>query len=446
MATTATLPFGLGGVARSALISAAEYAIFIGLAQSVQDGRAGVYVDALVKAGISRYWFSSDALASIIQTAINKRQVGEPLGFIDLLVSADLTPGQQALWAGKWAEAQDKDPIEGILEYTKQLRRDAALREVQDVMGAIKDYSVTKPRDVLLWLPTVIQTLRAIQVTGQQYDPKPSAIWETGYVPRVVGRFSKSPTLNQMFGGGLWDGCLMLYGTPTSQGKSTFTYTVIAHAVVSGHKVVLFSREASAIEATARIVQAYGGFTRSEVENKQGGSPQRHQALRRTLRELDRYLSIYDRHSAALGDFGEIIHWEQPALAVVDHIGLYGATDPRAGLQIMGKRDPLGDLAEYLFDITREEHLTILATSQFSAGVQLLLHKDHDLNPVVYYSSTRIANAADIAYIAMRYWKMPDLQWHRCKKDRMEGKMLNRVWYSKYVPEWRCYYEYEPAG
>lgn len=428
------------------MISVSEYAIFVGLAQAVNAGRAEVYVDALVKAGISRYWMSSDALASIVQTAINKRQVGQHIGFIDLLVSADLTPGQQALWAGKWAEAQDKDPIEGVLEYTKQLRRDAALREVQDVMTAIKDYSDTNPRDVLRWLPTVIQTLRAIQVTGQRYDPTPSVIWETGYVPRVVGQFSKSPTLNTMLGGGLWDGCLVLYGTPTSQGKSTFAYTTIAHAVVSGHKTVLFSREASAAEATARIVQAYGGFTRSEVENKQGSSPSRHQALRRTLRELDRYLSIYDRHSAALGDFAEIVHWEQPLLVIIDHLGLYGIGDPRAGLQIMGKRDPLGDLSDTLLDLSREEHCTIIATSQFSAGEQKTLLKDHDLNPPTYYGSARIMMAADIAYIAMRYWQQPGLQWHRCKKDRMEGKMLNRVWYLRYVPEWRCYYEYEPTS
>lgn len=400
----------------------------------------------MVKAGISRYWFSSDALAAIVQTAINKRQAGDHIDFIGLMVSSDLSPSQQALWATKWAEAQEKDPIESVLDYVKQLRRDAALREVQDVMGAIKDYSATNPRDVLIWLPTVIQTLRAIQVTGQRYDPKPSAIWETGYVPRVVSQFDKSPTLNEMFGGGLWDGCLVLYGTPTSQGKSTFAYTVIAHAAFSGHKTVLFSREASAAEATARIVQIYGAFTRSEVENKQGSTPERHQRLRRTLRELDRHLSIYDRHSAALGDFREIIHWERPALAVIDHIGLYGMDSPRAGLQIMGMHDPVGALSEILLDITRQEHLTILATSQFSSDEQKNLYRNHDLNPPKYYGSGRILMSADIAYIAMRYWKMPDLQWNLCKKGRSEGRMLNRVWYMKYVPQWRCYYEYEPPG
>lgn len=392
-------------------------------------------------------------MSAMIEQAINVRRSGGTVNFIDLMVSSGLSAGQQALWATKWAEARDKDPIENIVEYTKQLRKDAALREVQDVLTTTNSYVKNSPQDVLVWLPTAIQTLRSIQTTGQRYDPTPSVIWRDGYVPKVVAKFHKSPTLNEMFGGGLSDGCLMLYGTPTSQGKSTFAYYVIAHAVASGHKAVLFSREASGPEATARIVQVYGGFTRGEVENKQGSTPERQQALGRSLRELDRYLTIYDRHSAALGDFREVIHWERPMLAVVDHIGLYGADNPRAGLQIMGKHDPVGALSEILLDVTREEHLTILATSQFSSSEQKNLHQFHDLNPPTYYGSGRVLMSADLGYIAQRYWlpttrdgRTIRLQHNRCKKDRVEGSLVDHVWYLEYIPQWRTYGEYTQAS
>ena len=140
-------------------------------------------------------------------------------------------------------------------------------------------------------------------------------------------------------------------------------------------------------------------------------------------------------------------------LAVIDHIGLYGADSPRAGLQIMGKHDPVGALSEILLDITREEHLTILATSQFSSSEQKNLHQFHDLNPPTYYGSGRVLMSADLAYIAQRYWQQTTrngqailLQHNLCKKDRVGGDLVSRIWYLEYIPQWRTYDEYKPPA
>jgi len=321
------------------------------------------------------------------------------------------------------------------------IHKDAALREVNEIVGMTEDLSRRNPADVLVWLPTIIQALRSIQASGHHYNPSPSAIWASGYVPKITTRFHRMDTFNEMLDGGLWDGCLAVYGTPTSHGKSTFAYTMIAHAVASGHKTVLLSREASAAEATARIAQAYGGFTRWEVENKRGHDQESHEGLRRAIRELDRFLAIYDRHSAALGDFAEIIHWEQPLLVVIDHLGLYGVDQTTKGLIVMGKRDPLGELADVLLDISRVEKCTIIATSQFSSDEQRKLYRDRDLDPPRFYGSMRIAAAADFCFVSMRDLKVKNRQWIRCKKDRPEGVLANRDFYLGYNPETRSYYE-----
>jgi len=257
-----------------------------------------------------------------------------------------------------------------------------------------------------------------------------------------------------MFGGGLWDGRLIVYGSPTNQGKSTFAYTTIAHAVAAGYKTVLFSREATAAQATARIMQAYGHFTRWEVENKRGSTPEAAEGMHRALRELDRYLTIYDRRSTALGDLGEVLHWEQPMYAVIDHLGLYGAEGQQQRLEVMGKFDPLGDFADWLHDVAEVERCTILATSQFSAAEQRKLYQEHDLNPPQFYGSARVAMAADIAIIAKHYWKPVSddngrpimLQWNLCKKDKAEGTMVGNIWYLRYDGRSRSYVAYTVAA
>lgn len=424
------------------MMGAAEYALFVGLVQAVDSGRANTYIDALIDAGVSRYWLSNKSLAAIFQTAIQTRRAKEAVTFIKLLIESELAVRQQTLWAKKWQDARKHEAVSPNGHLIEQVRKDAAAREVTDVLRTTQAYMQNNPRDILVWLPTVIQSLRGILETGQRYDPRPSAIWESGYVPQIVAKFNETmDVFNEMLGGGLWNGCLAVYGAPTSQGKSTFAYTMIAHAVAGGHKTVLFSREASAAEATARIVQAYGGFSRTEVESKQGSTPERHRALMRGLRELDRYVSIYDRQSAALGDFGEIVHWEQPKLAIVDHLALYGMGFSAKGLQVMGKRDPLGETAEMLRDLSRKERCTIVATSPFSSQEQSNLLSTHDLNPPRYYGSMRIAAAADFCYIAMRDWRKLNQAWIKCKKDRAEGSLVGREWYLGYDGRTRSYYQ-----
>lgn len=423
-------------------MTSAEYALFIGLVHATENGGADTYVDTLLDQGISRYWLSNKAVAAIFQTAIQARRVKEPVTFIGLFLESGLSPQQQSLWAKKWQEARKHEPISPNGRLVEQVRKDAAAREVGEIIRETQSYMRNNSRDILVWLPTVVQSLRGILKTGQRYDPRPSVIWRDGYVPQVVAKFNETMgVFNEILGGGLWDGCLAVYGTPTSQGKSTFAYTMVAHAVASGHKTVLFSREASAAEATARIVQAYGGFSRAEVESKQGNGPERHRALIRGLRELDRYVSIYDRQSAALGDFGQIVHWERPLLVIIDHIGLYGIDTSTKGLQVMGKRDPLGELAEVLRDLSRQEHCTIIVTSQFSSQEQAKLLSTHDLNPPRYYGSMRIAAAADFCYIAMRDWTRLNRAWIKCKKDRAEGVLVGREWYLGYDGRTRSYYQ-----
>lgn len=427
-------------------MTTAEFALFVGLAQATDQGRATDYIDRLINAGISRYWFSNAALASIFQTAVQIRRSSQPITFMALFMGSGLSARQQMLWAKKWQEARDKEPVTDVAWLANAVRTDAAVRQLQEMVGTAQEYMRDNPRDILVWLPSVIQAMRSILETGQCYDPRPSVIWETGYVPRVVARLKTFEALNDILAGGLWDGALAVWGTPTSQGKSTLAYTMIAHAVASGLKTVLFSREASAAEATARVVQAYGGFTASEVEAKQGNTPEAHERLLRSLRELDRYVAIYDRHSATLGDFAEIVHWEKPILVLIDHIGLYGVDEADKGLQVMGKRDPLGELADRLLDLSRTEHCTIIVTSQFSFEEQAKLYKTHDLNPPQYYGSMRIAAAADFCYIAMRHWAMMGQEWIKCKKCRPDSKYEGQTWTFGYDARSRSYFELRQGG
>lgn len=426
-------------------LGVAEFALFVGLVHAVEAGQADAFIDKLLSLGISRYWFGNKSLSALIQTAIQQRRGGSPITFIGLFTASGLEDHQATIWAKKWADCRGRDPVPDLKQLVKRVRRDAAMRELREMVAATQEMMRDDPRQILVWLPTIIQGLRGILQTARHYSPLPSVIWAEGRIPKVVARFHKMPTFNTMLNGGLWNGCLAIYGTPTSQGKSTFAYTMIAHAVASGHKTVLLSREATAAEATARILQAYGGFSKWEVENKQGVNQESHTKLLRHIRELDRFLAIYDRHSSDLGDFAEIIHWEQPILVVIDHIGLYGI-DRADGLTVMGKRDPLGEMAEWLLDISRDEECTILATSQFSSEEQRILYKSHDLNPPRYYGSSRIANAADFCYIAMRYWMGKGQHWIKCKKDRGEGKIMNRVFHLKYSGYTRSYYELPPTG
>lgn len=417
-----------------------EFALFIGLAQAVESSKADQYLQRLDNSGISRHWFSSKSLSSIMETALRKWRQGSTISFIDLFVTSNLDTKDQVFWASKWSKCKEMEQVNGDLNrIVGRVKRDAALREVQEMVQTTRSYMKDNPDGVLTWLPSVVQTMRSILSNGQKYDPRPSSIWRDSFVPRVTYPFVSGFTaLNEMFGGGLWNGQFFVYGTPSNQGKSTFVYTVIAHTMASGLKTTLFSREASAAECMARIMQAYGGFTREEVELKQGNTPERQDQMIQALSTLDQYLTIYDQHSAGLGDIGEIVHWEQPTLAIIDHLGLFG-DEKTTRLSVMGKRDTMGDLAEFLRDLSRSESCTVLATSQFAAGAQKTLITEHDLNPTVYYGTSRIYNAADIALIAMRDWNTPGKEWIKCKKDRAEGILRERIWRVQYDAATRSY-------
>ena len=291
------------------------------------------------------------------------------------------------------------------------------------------------PRVVLASAFTQLSTLLN---SGSTYNPTPSFHYENGVIGEVVGTTGLT-AIDNLLKGGLWSQALVLFVMPSNHGKSTFAYTMLAHAVANKRKSVLFTFETNTATAVARILSAYSGFPVSETTTKKWTDANGEKSVASHMVDIDEYVSVYDGSFNNPEKMEQIIRVVRPELFIVDHLGMI---DPNSAMKNANRFDQFGDVADAALKWTINYNCTGIINAQLSNDASIELKKHHDLEHTRIFGSSRIFNAADFVILGLRHWYLPCTAYLRLKKDRKTG-VIDIEEYLGYNPETQAYFNTE---
>lgn len=421
--------------------TAAERAIWFALSQSMAAGKSSILAD-LLKAGLRREWFSNSILSRAIEGAVRLHLRGDSVDLLTLMSHcSDIGRNGWDNLSAAWIEGRELDPINWRL-FVPSLKEYALLREVDGVLLDMKEQRRQEPRGVKSWLPYYLQRLRDAIQNGEDYDPTPSAIWDAG-VPTKVIASTGLRVFDKALGGGLRNGMLVLCVAPTGMGKSRLTYTLAANSVAQKHRVIVISTEARPFDVVAGVLQAFGGFTDYEIENKRGRDEGRHELLNDAVASMDKHLYVWGRNKGTRDGIEELLYWVKPTHLLLDHL-LPMAN--RSRRQKGEQRHAIEDFADYLEMASVKHQCTITIFSQLSGLNADRLKKKHDLPSASAFGSALPEQCASVGILMMRHWAMMNTLYARVKKQRIDGALLDLEFTLRHDPQSHSFYEEVPSG
>lgn len=393
-------------------------------------------LDALRESGCKPDWFANQPIRKAIQAAMQLRLKGQDVSLLSIMSRCNSTISN-AEWSkltALWQAGESGGAI-NWQQYIPSLKEFALLRAFDKQMAEANNRRNKEPHKVRTWLPAMMMGLRSILQEGSVYDPRPSSIWNEGYIPQVIGSLGME-TLDKVYRGGLWDGLLAVWGIPSGHGKSRLTYTMAAWGVAKSQRVAVISLEALPIEVVGGILGIYGGFSDSEIRQKRGCDSERDAKMGQALAALDEQLFVFDHQYGDKPHIEEILDWVRPHHLIIDHLTL--AVKAR---KYMKEHEVIADLVQWLLQVSREYRLTITAMSQLPADVSREFKDKGNVKHMRFFGSSRVLQATDIAVLARRDPTVPQQMDIILKKDRPKGTGLDARFHLRHDPTTRSFYE-----
>lgn len=340
---------------------------------------------------------------------------GQEITVLNLFSECNLSKDEWKDIRELWSEAKTS----GKVDWRPAAQRIVAKSMKTQGLDTIEDaerklQSSPDPRETLA---TTITKLSALVDNGTVYNSTPSFHYKEGVMGEVTGSTGLK-SLDRLMGGGLWSQAVVGVAFPSSHGKSTLSYSVLAQAVKQAKRSVLFTFETNTTTAVARILSSLTGIHMSVCLKRKGTNADEQAVMDEGLERIDKYFKIYDLSFNNPSKMEQVIRLEDPELAVVDHID---CLDPNSASKNASRNDAVGDVADASLQWTIKYGMTIFLNSQLSNAKQAELKRNHDLVQVDLFGSSRVFNAMDFVIIGLRHWAIPNTQYLRLKKNRKLG-------------------------
>lgn len=418
---------------------AAERSVWLGLAQATEGGEAKKVLDALRKRGLKREWFGNRTLRVAIGGAMTLHLQGRDTSLLSIMshINSGLTGQEWGSLATAWRQAMTLDPIP-IEQYIPSLKRHCTMRAVEGILLDLQDARREEPQNVETWLPHFVQRFQGALKEGKDYDPTPSKIWRQSSPTKVVGSTGLK-TIDEALRGGIRNGMLVVWVSPTKSGKSRMTYTMAANGVAEKYPIAIISTEARPFDVVAGVLQAYAGFDDYEIENKQGRDRGRHELMGEAIQYLDRYLYVWDASMGTQEGIEEVLYWVKPYHMILDHM-MPMVVQTGSGGRNARRNQQIYEFSLFLEAASVRHGCTITVFAQLSAQNEARLKKYHDLPNLPAFGSSGPGHAASIGILSMRHWDQPQTMFGRVKLDRIKG-LMDTTFILRHDPESHTFYE-----
>lgn len=176
---------------------------------------------------------------------------------------------------------------------------------------------------------------------------------------------------DELTGGGLWPGELIVPAGRAGHGKSSWVGTLTANVATAGHRVHFFGLEMQRKEVARRLLSSNSGVDTMALRKRklsdadfQGVAASISQMSEWPVMLAEARVTMSEVRTAVLRDIAE----NGPvALIVVDYIQLIKPTPGRKG----GTRDQeLGEITRELKDLSQEAKCTVMAPSQLNRDIE----------------------------------------------------------------------------
>lgn len=367
----------------------------------------------VIESGVLR-WRLTEPYNKLLKACQILNLRSQEITLLNIASECEMQDSEWSEFRAMWKEAKSTGKVDwkpAADRIVKRCMREEGLNSLEESERLLQ--SSADPRTTLA---TAITRLSSLVDNGSIYNATPSFHFLEGVMGEVSGS-SGLRSLDAMLGGGLWTQALIGIGFPSSHGKSTLTYTLLAGSVRQRRKCVLFTFETNTTTAVARVLSALTGVPMSDCLRRKGSTEENQALMNEGLTAMDKHFRIYDLSFNNRERMEQIIRLENPSLGVIDHIDI-----PEIGVQKnYSKSDPTGDMADACLQWTIKYGFTMAVNSQFSNTKQAELKKNHDLTQVDFFGSSRVFNALDFAIIGIRHWYLSNTQYIRCKKNRKTG-------------------------
>lgn len=403
-----------------AVDAAAEQAVWIAVAQAVAEGSAGVVLDDLKKRGLNRGWFGINEIGTVMSGAMVLHLQGKEVSLLGIMsqVNSGLDKEAWGKVTGLWHKAREMERVDAS-QYVASLKHYAMTRSVDGIMLDLRE-TRTQEKNPAKWLPHFIQRLHQAIRDGKDYDPTPSAIWKKGEPTRVIGSTGLK-ALDEAFRGGIRNGMLVVWVSPTKSGKSRMTYTMAANAVAQCYPVAVISTEARPFDVVAGTLQAYAGYDDYEIETKRGREEHRDVLMSDAVNRLDKHLYVWGVDMGTPEGIEEILYWVQPHHLILDHMMpmVVQSNDSK----YTGRGQQIYDFSLFLEQAAARHRCTITVFAQLSGENANRLKKKGDLPDLPAFGSAGPGHSAHIGILSMRHPDKVNTMLGRVKLDRIKGLM-----------------------
>ena len=395
----------------------------------------GQMVD-LVKSGVFNWKFPEP-----YQSLFHGCQVlflrGDTINLLSLFGECKLSPETWKEVKETWREAKTEERVNWKPAAERIISRGLSLEGKLILSDTASALSVNgrSPRVILSSAWTQLSTLLN---SGSTYNPTPSYHYENSRIGEFVGTTGLDE-IDTLLQGGLWSQALIIFVMPSNHGKSTFAYTMLAHAVANKRRSVLFTFETNTATAVARILSAYSGISVDETTTKKWTDINSEKSVSAFMADIDEYVSVYDGSFNSPEKMEQVVRIIRPGLFIVDHLGMI---DPNSAMKNANRFDQFGDVADAVLRWTIDYNCTGIVNAQLANDASVELKKHHDLEHTRIFGSSRIYNAADFVIIGLRHWTLPCTAYLKLKKNRKNG-IVDIEGHLGYDPKTQSYHNAE---
>lgn len=210
---------------------AAEMALIIaGLSRSVSRKEEKQYIESLIKNGVNEDFFTSHEQAffkAVMALHLQKRSMSQ----LDLIQQANSTIPND-YWQtikGLWEQPPELDPM----GFIPALREARASRRVEKINNKISELLKDRPHDITKWLPQALSAMQKVVQDGTSYSPDPRDVYYKSTLPIPFAGTGFRVLDELMLGGYRYGGLGLWYGF-TKSSKSTWMYSLLVRAAMSG--------------------------------------------------------------------------------------------------------------------------------------------------------------------------------------------------------------------
>lgn len=175
---------------------------------------------------------------------------------------------------------------------------------------------------------------------------------------------------DELTGGGLWPGELVVPAGRSGHGKSSYVGTITANVAASGRRVLFFGLEMQRREVGRRLLASKSGVDSMTIRRRKMDDAQMRDIADAigTMRAwpimlADARISVAELRTAVLRDAAE---HGAPALIVVDYIQLIKTHERRGG----NRTQEIGEVTRELKALAQEARCTVMAPSQLNREIE----------------------------------------------------------------------------